>query len=111
MARQFTALLIGMLSTIWLAGCGPANPPKAGVQTTFPKIPDGKSRIYVLREHSIFQAPVDARFKLNGVTVARLSNRDFTYLDGPALLLRSRRPAEQRSLALGPGAAGRRATF
>lgn len=82
MTRRTIALLASALATLWLIGCAAA--PETGDRTTLPEIPGGKSRLYVLREHSIFQAPVDATFELNGVTVARLANSDFTYVDVPA---------------------------
>ena len=52
--------------------------------TGLTKLADGKARVIFLRLSSVFQSGKPAELQVNGTTVAKLRNREFTYFDLPA---------------------------
>jgi len=52
--------------------------------TGLTKLADGSARVIFLRLSSVFQSGKPAELQVNGTTVAKLRNREFTYFNLPA---------------------------
>lgn len=79
--RLSFTFLGGMLVMLALAGC--ASPRGGKAESTLPAISTGQARVVFLRQGSVFQAGQPVELQINGATVAKLRNRDYTYFDLP----------------------------
>lgn len=51
------------------------------VPRALPELADGKARVFFLRQSSVFQSGKPVELEINGAMVAKLRNRDYTYVD------------------------------
>ena len=48
---------------------------------TLPELAEGKARVFFLRQSSVLQAGKPVDLEINGALVAKLRNRDYTFVD------------------------------
>ncbi|MBG05445.1 MAG: hypothetical protein CMM59_15375 [Rhodospirillaceae bacterium] len=78
--RRIGAVVGALLTVFFLSAC--VTPAPKG-QTDGPALADGKARVFFLRQNSVFQSGKPAELEINGTTVAKLRNRDYTFVDLP----------------------------
>lgn len=78
--RTIGALTAALLTALAVTGC---QTTETASTSALPAVGDGKARVIFLRQNSVFQSGKPANLEINGKTVAKLGNRDYTYFDLP----------------------------
>ncbi len=78
MIKRHIGAMIGafLLSLAHLPLSADDAPPR-----TLPELAEGKARVFFLRQSSVFQSGKPVELKINGALVAKLRNRDYTFVD------------------------------
>ena len=79
--RHTGAMMGAFLAILTLAGCTTTEQPIPPLTPTMPGISEGKARVVFLRQSSVFQAGKPVELEINGASVAKLRNREYTFFD------------------------------
>ena len=82
--RHTGAMMGALLAILTLAGCTTTEQPIPLLTPTMPEISKGKARVVFLRQSSVFHAGKPVELEINGTSVAKLRNREYTFFDIPA---------------------------
>lgn len=84
MKFMFWKGLFTVLIAIGIAGCATPKADPAAEDHKLPAVSEGQARVVFLRQSSVFQSGKPVELQINGAVVAKLKNRDYTYVDLPA---------------------------
>jgi hypothetical protein len=82
--RHLGAMMGALLTILTLTGCTTTQQSAPALTSPIPELSEGKGRVIFLRQSSVFQAGKSVELEINGASVAKLRNREYTYFDIPA---------------------------
>jgi hypothetical protein len=82
--RHTGAMMSALLAILTLAGCTTTEQAIPPLTPNMTGISEGKARVVFLRQSSVFQAGKPVALEINGASVAKLRNREYTFFDMPA---------------------------